>query len=225
MLKEICKWFFMTIGLFSFLLLILSFTDLPYYAYHNLGVAHTQLSEKPDVILLLGGSGMPSPDGFIRTYYASKAAKEYNNAEIIIALPYNEVDSLHQLDMMAHELIINGVDSLRIKYEPSGFNTRSQAVNIASMFKDDKEQLTFLIITTPEHMYRAVRAYKKVGFIKIGGLPTFEKPIDEAKLLDIEHSKGINLSLRYNMWSYLNYELLVLREYSAIVYYKLKGWI
>jgi hypothetical protein len=31
--------------------------------------------------------------------------------------------------------------------------------------------------------------------------------------------------LRYNMWSYLHLELFVFREYCAIGYYKLKGWI
>jgi len=220
-----CKWLLLVFGVFSFLLLILSFTDIPYYAYHNLGMGQSALSENPDVIVILGGSGMPSPDGLIRTYYASEAAKEHKNARIIIALPYNESDSLYQLNLMAHELIIRGIDSLRINYEPSGFNTRSQAVNIASMFKNNKEQLALLIITTPEHMFRSIKSFRKAGFTKVGGLPAFEKPSDEEKLISKEEKERVNLSIRYNMWSYLNYELLVLREYSAIVYYKLKGWI
>ena len=203
---------------------ILSFTDVPYYAYHNLGAGHSVLSGKPDVIVILGGGGMPSPDGLIRTYYASEAAMENENAEIIIALPYNELDSLHQLDLMANELIVKGIDPLRIKYEPLGYNTRSQAVNIASMF-NNKEQLNLLIITTPEHMYRSIKTFKHVGFPEVGGLPAFEKPIDEGKLKDPDDKEGAYLAFRYNMWNYLNYELLVLREYCAIIYYKLKGWI
>ncbi|MCD4724217.1 MAG: YdcF family protein [Bacteroidales bacterium] len=222
---KICKWFFGVFGIFSFLLFVLSFTDIPFYAYYNLGVGQSALSENPNIIVVLGGSGMPSPDGLIRTYYASEAAKEYENAKIIIALPYNEEDSFHQLDLMANELIIKGIDSLRIKYEPFGFNTRSQAVNIASMFKHNKEQLALLIITTPEHMYRSIKTFKNVGFTKVGGLPTFEKPIDEEKLKETGETERIHLSFRYNMWSYLNYELLVLKEYCAIIYYKLKGWI
>ncbi len=222
---KICNRFFLIFGFFSFLIFILSFTDVPYYAYHKLGTGHPVLSEKPNIIVVLGGSGMPSPSGLIRTYYASEAAKEYENAEIIIALPYNEADSLRQLDMMANELIIKGVDSSRIKYEPVGFNTRSQAVNIESMFKNNKEQLALLIITSPEHMYRSIKTFKNVGFIKVGGMPAFEKLTDENKLKNPEETERISLSYRYNMWSYLNYELLVLREYCAILYYKLKGWI
>ncbi|MBC8319261.1 MAG: YdcF family protein [Bacteroidetes bacterium] len=223
--KKIFSWLFFIFGIFSFLFFILSFTDLPYYAYHNLGTGHSSLSENPDIIVVLGGSGMPSPDGLIRTYYASEAANEYQNAKIIIALPYNVDDSLYQLNLMARELIVKGIDSMRIVYEPMGTNTRTQAVNIASMLKINKEQLALLIITTPEHMYRSVKTFKKVGFTKVGGLPTFEKPIDEIKLEDANEKERINLSFRYNMWSYLNYELLVLREYCAIIYYKLKGWI
>jgi len=214
----------MIFGVFSFLFLTLSFTNVPYYAYHNLGVGQSVLSEKPDVIVVLGGSGMPSPDGLIRTYYASDAALENKSAKIIIALPFNEADSLHQLDLMANELIVKGIDSIRIEYEPLGYNTRSQAVNIASML-NDKEQLTLLIVTTPEHMYRSIKTFNQVGFTKVGGLPAFEKPIDEGKLKDPDKKEGISLAFRYNMWNYLNYELLVLREYCAIVYYKCMGWI
>ena len=221
---KIGKWFLLFFGAFSFIIFLLSFTDIPYYAYHNLGTGYPKLSKEPDVIVVLGGAGMPSPDGLIRTYYASEAANKYITAKIIIALPYNEVDSLHQLELMANELIIKGVDSMRIIYEPLGFNTRSQALNIGSMF-NNKEQLALLIVTTPEHMYRSIKTFKNVGFVKVGGLPTFEKPIDESKLRDTEKKEGVNLSFRYNMWSYLNYELLVLREYCAIFYYKLKGWI
>ncbi len=222
------KRFFVIIGVFSFTLLVLSFTNVPFTAYHWLGTPKDTLSAKPDVIVVLGGSGMPSPDGLIRTFYAAEAALKYADTKIIIALPYNETDSLYQLELMANELIVKGIDSLRIKYEPLGFNTHSQAVNIASMFEDTKKQVSLILITSPEHMYRAIRTFKKAGFTNVSGVPTFEKPIDEEKVKDKENTKDTrikSLSLRYNMWSYLNYELLVLREYCAISYYKLKGWI
>ena len=215
-------------GVFFILLLVLSFTDIPYYAYHNLGTSQPSLKQKPDIIVVLGGAGMPSPDGLIRTYYAVKAAKESPRAEIIIALPYNEEDSMRQLDMMAHELIVKGIDSLRIKYEPKGFNTRSQAMNISAMLGNKKNVSQVLVVTSPEHMYRAIKTFKKAGIKNVGGLPSFEKPVDEEKVKDKEDVKDKrvkSLDLRYNMWSYLNYELIVLREYCAIAYYKVKGWI
>ncbi len=221
---------FMFLGGLLFLALLLSFTDLPYKAYHGLGSTNDTLDVKPSVLVVLGGCGMPSPDGLMRTYYAASAAHAYPGIKIIIALPYNEneKDSMRQLDMMAHELIVKGIDSSRIQYEPLGFNTRSQAINIAAVFKGNMEEQGVLIITSPEHMYRSLRAFRKAGFKHAGGIPAFEKPVDEDMVKDKENSRDKrvkSLALRYNMWSYLNYELLVLREYAAIGYYKIKGWI
>jgi uncharacterized SAM-binding protein YcdF (DUF218 family) len=225
---KVLKRFFSILGIISFLLFILSFTDVPYYAYYNLSVVEEKLPADPAIIVVLGGAGMPSPDGLIRTYYAAEAANKYKNASIIIALPYNETDSLHQLQLMATELIIRGIDSSRIKFEPVGFNTRSQAVNIAAMYEKEKSQVSLLLITSPEHIYRSVKTFRKAGFSYVSGAAAFEHPVDEEKIKDTENTSDTrvkSLDLRYNMWSYLHYELLAMREYCAIFYYKLKGWI
>jgi uncharacterized SAM-binding protein YcdF (DUF218 family) len=222
------KWFFISAGVLSLLVFILSFTDIPFYAYYNLGVANAKLNGRPDVIVVLGGAGMPSPDGLIRTYYAAEAAHEFEKADIIIALPRDEQNSLHQSELMAHELILKGVDSLRIKFEAAGFNTHSQAMHIAELYGARRGNTSILIVTTPEHMYRSVKAFRKAGFVNVGGSAAFEKPVDAEQVKDKEGAKDTrvkSLALRYNMWSYLHYELLVAREYCAICYYKLKGWI
>ena len=225
---EIGRKIILFFGVLSVIFFILSFTDLPFLAYHKLGMTHAEITETPEVIVIFGGSGMPSPDGFIKAYYAAKAATEFPNAKLIIALPYSETDSLAQLRIMANELIQKGVDPSRITFEPLGVNTRTQAVNIVSMLQFDHQQLSFLVVTTPEHMYRAVHTLIKAGCYNVAGLPAFEKPVEEAKLRGSKNIKDTpepNLSFRYNMWSYLNYELLVLREYVAISYYKYKGWL
>ena|SRR6218665_1456264 len=231
-IKEISKkWLrrvLLSCGIFFCLLLALSFTDIPYYAYHWLGTSSPKLDKKPGLIVLLGGAGMPSPDGFIRCYYAGKAAEEYPDAKIIIALPYNEDGSTAQLKLMANELQLHNVDSARISFEPEGFNTRSQAEHIAAAYAAGKNTMSLLIVTSPEHMYRAIKTFKKAGFTNVGGEAAFEDPVNEKKVKDTAKTKDTrvkSLSLRYNMWSYLNYELLVLREYTAIAYYKIKGWI
>ncbi|MDD4645044.1 MAG: YdcF family protein [Bacteroidales bacterium] len=226
--KTLCKWFFGLIGGFSFLLLVLSFTDIPFYAYYRLGTAHAKLTQPPDLIVLLSGSGMPSPDGMINAYYGAEAARQFDQAKIVIALPYSDGDSLQSLRLMTRELTLRGIDSSRILFEPHGFNTRSQAVNLAALFPDKTHTSTVLLISAPEHIYRAVKTFTKVGFASVGGLAAFDKPIDAEKVTDHGTAKDIrvkSLSLRYNMWSYLHYELYVLREYAAISYYKLKGWI
>ena len=220
--------FFFSFGLLAFFMYVLSFTDIPYYAYRNLSMESETLSSPPDIIVVLGGSGMPSPDGLIRCYYAAGAANKFKHANIIIALPYTVSDSLSQLKLMAHELVIRGVDSTRISFEPLGFNTHSQAENIAQIVGRDKSFKSLLVVSSPEHLYRAIKTFRKVGFNKVGAVPAFENPVDEVKIKDTKTSKDPrikNLTLRYNMWSYLNYELLVMREYCAISYYKIKGWI
>ena len=227
-LLKFLKWFFGISGFFAFIFFLLSFTDVPYNAYHWLGTSNSKLNQKPDVIVLLGGAGMPSPDGLIRAYYAAEAANEYKDAQIIIALPYSEDDSLQQLNLMANELIIRGVDSCRIQFEAIGFSTHSQAENIAARYGGVKNKLSLLLVTSPEHMYRSVKTFLNAGFTTVAGTAAFEKPVDEEKVKDNQNTNDPrvkSLALRYNMWSYMNYELLVLKEYCAICYYKIKGWI
>lgn len=229
--KHLLRFFWQLIyslGIFSFILLIVAFTDLPYNAYHWLGTSNSEITRKPDVIVLMGGSGMPSPDGLIRTWYTAKAGKRFQSARIIIAHPYGQTDSLNQLALTAHQLVVNGIDSSRIQFAPLGFNTRSQALNVAEIEGSNKDKLSVLLVTSPEHMYRAVKTFMKAGFTHTEGMPAFEIPIDEEKIKDVQNSNDTRvktLSLRYNLWSYLQYEIIVMREYCAIAYYKIKGWI
>lgn len=217
-------------GWWVIVMIVLSFTDLPYYAYHGLGMTDQKLQHDPDEIVVLGGAGMPSPDGLMRTYYAARAAKAYPNAGVIIALPMNvnDEDSLYQLRLMEEELVNRGVDEERIRYEPHGHNTHSQAVNISRMYDSAQEQTSLLVVTSPEHMYRSVRCFEAELFGDVGGLPAFELPVDEDELQDEDDPDKLrvrHVNLRYNMWSYLHYELLVMREYIAITYYWMMGWI
>jgi uncharacterized SAM-binding protein YcdF (DUF218 family) len=92
---------------------------------------------------------------------------------------------------------------------------------------------SLLIVTSPEHLCRSVLAFQKAGFLKVDGLPAFEQPIESdimfnARLLGGRNfipDIGKSLSLRYQFWMQMEYEFLVLREYLALAYYKLQGWI
>lgn len=229
MKKSIVRLFkrlFLVLGVVTTLFIALSFTSLPYWAYYGLAAVDDKLTESPEVIVVMGGDGMPSPSGLMRVYYGIERAKAYPEAKIILALPYNQFDSTQQLSLMASEFVLKGIDTNRIAFEPNGFNTRSQALAIKEMVSD--ENAPMLIVSSPEHMYRCLASFRKVGFKNVGGNPSFENPSDEEKLKDKteeEKTRIRNLALRYNMWSYMHYEITVLREYAAISYYKLKGWI
>lgn len=208
------------------LFILLALTDLPYNAYHKLALKKQQLNSKADVIVLMGGDGMPSPNGLMRLYFTAQQAKENPLAKIVIAMPLNEIDSTYQLRLMAKALIQNKIDSNRILYEYQGYNTRTQAQAIRKMFPPESK---LIVVSSPEHMYRAVRSFEKVGFESVGSCPTFEVPHDEELLKSKDKKKKSdkveNLILRYNLWSYMQYEIRVAREYIAITYYWLKGWV
>lgn len=213
--------------------IILSFTDYPYWAYFWLGTHDAQLNVDPNVIVVLGGSGMPSSDGLMRTYVAAKVAHTYPDADIIIALPSDTAKHEKSPELlMAHELILRGIDSSRISYETKGNNTHSQAVNIHNMFgRKRADTICMSIVTSPENIYRSVRTFRKQGFCFVGGMAAFNEAIPEKLLIKKPKNKAQmeneikQLNLRYNMWSYLKYEVTVLREYTAIVYYKIRGWM
>ncbi len=213
-------------GILGIFFIVLSFTELPYWGYYHLAPIEDTLETPPEHIVIMGGDGMPSPSSLMRLYHGIEKAKRFPNAKVILALPYNEYDSTRQLNLMAHELVLKGIDTTRIQFEPNGFNTRSQAEEIEKLVDDKNAPI--LIVSSPEHMYRCLATFRKLGFSNVGGNPTFENPSDEEKLKDKTEKEEIrvrNLSLRYNMWSYMQYEIIVMREYTAICYYWLKGWI
>ena len=220
--KRACK----IICILSSFFVLLAFTDIPYWAYYSLASVEETLTKNPEYIIIMGGGGMPSPSGLMRSYHGAQKAKAFPNAKIYIAMPSNQNDSSKQLKLMAHELVLKGIDTTRIQFAQRGFNTRSQAVEISEMIENKSASL--LLITSPEHMYRCIHAFRKVGFKDVGGDSAFEVPNDKKQLKDKDLKDKLrvkNLTLRYNLWSYMQYEIVVVREYIAISYYWFKGWI
>ena len=252
MFVKICKGFLITMGVIFTLSVILAFTSAPFWMWYGLSVSKAGVNRPPDYIVVLGGGGMPSESGLMRCWYAAKTANYFTRAKVIIALPGDINDSLSSIIGMKKELLIHGVESRRIILEDSGTNTRAQALNILRgisnieqrMSKDKFAQYSMfnvqysifkslLIVTSPEHLRRAVLTFKKAGFLKVDGLPAFEEAIEsditfKGKRLggrlwvpDI----GNSITLRYQFWTQLHYEELLLRELLALGYYKVKGWI
>lgn len=91
-----------------------------------------------------------------------------------------------------------------------------------------------LVISSPEHLKRSVLCFRKTGFKHVSGIAAFETAI-ESNLFFSEKKLGgrkipgtdvgTNLQVRYQFWTHLRYEVIVIREYSALAYYKMKGWI
>ena len=215
--------------LFTFFILI-SFTTLPFWMFYKLGVSALQLNKTPDYIIVMGGGGMPSETGLMRTYFVKKTHLKFPSAKIIIALPGDTTDCNSATYLMKQELINRKINASQILFEPHGKNTRSQAMEIKKMVDVSKN---ILIVSSPEHIYRSVNSFKKIGFKNTGGIPAFEKAINtDLNFIDTELGGnkiileiGDNTQLRYQFWHHLKLQIIVYREYLAIAYYKLKNWI
>ncbi|MBW8333652.1 MAG: YdcF family protein [Prolixibacteraceae bacterium] len=221
-------------GILFIAMLILSFTTLPYWGYYWLGTSQSKISGKPDYIVLLGGGGMPSESSLMRAFFVHRAAIESPNSRIVISIPGNPTDSLSTARLVAAELVLKGISPERILFEQTATNTRSEAIQLQHFNREILTDKSILLVTSPEHMRRAVLVFKKAGFTKVSALPTFENAI-EADLF-FEDDKlggdkllvpdiGDNTAVRYQFWNHLKYEILIAREMAALAYYKLRGWI
>jgi len=254
---RIGKWTLIFFGIIALVMITLAFTSAPFWIQYNLGISKSGITGVPDYIVVLGGGGIPSGTGLMRTYYGAKAGNQFPDALIIVALPGDREDSLSSVNQMRSELIGRGVAPERILLEDSGMNTRAEALLIKKMIQEkrygmrdkryvisdsnnrsDLSQIPdpgsrILLVTSPEHLYRSVLVFEKVGFRYVDGLPAFEKDLESGLSFSAKKlggrkwvpDVGESLSLRYRFWSYLIYEVIILREWTAIGYYWLIGWI
>ncbi len=228
------KFVFLTSGMVFMLLLILSFTSLPFYAYHWLGTSMSKLDTKPAYIVFLGGGGMPSESNLMRAHYTVKAAKAFPESKIVISLPGNLLDETSTPILVSVELQNRGIAKDRIFHENIGKNTRSQALKLRFFRGESFSDKPILLVTSPEHMRRSVLTFEKAGFLNVNALPAFENAL-EADLMFIDDELGGNRFLtpdvggsiifRYRFWNHLKYEVLIAREITAMAYYKVRAWI
>lgn len=238
-----------SVGGIALIMILLALTTLPFHGWYRAGMKYAGITRPPGYIVLLGGGGMPSESNLMRAWYAAGVARYYPEAKVIIALPGDRADSLSAVSRLIADLVMKGVPPERILVENKGTNTRSQALETGNLIREQRrtvhpatpngtlpagaEQASLLLITSPEHLPRAVRVFRKAGFQSTDGLPAFEQPLesnltfDDLKLGGRKAVPGIgnNLTFRYEFWRQLDYELLLLREWTATAYYRLKGWI
>jgi uncharacterized SAM-binding protein YcdF (DUF218 family) len=220
-------------GIIFLLLCVLAFTKVPYWAYHNLGTSNSEITKPPVTIVLLSGSGIPSESGLLRAYFTARLGKIYPNANIIISVPGNLSDSLSDPQLTANELVIRGIARERLSFENQGRNTREQALKLSAGKTPEQLNVPVTLVSAPEHMRRAVLVFKKCGYTSVSGFPTFGNSMGTDLTFDDSELKGNkfippignNLQLRYQFWTQLKLEVLVLREYFGLFYYKLRGWI
>ena len=230
MIKKILNRFFVVFGIIFALFLILGVTSVPFYMHYNLGIDpnhdyDTIQPFEPQHVIMMGGAGMPSAGNLMRLYYTAGLAKNYD-CPVSIVHPY---DSLCHAEMDNY-LLNQGVTN-EIIHDTIGTNTRSQVLGLAENFP---ELLTsnIIVVTSPEHLRRTIKCFNKAGFQQVRGMAAYEGTVDfnlslkEQKLKGNEEVPNIeSTNLRYTFWNYLKLEIDTLREYFALLYYKIKGWV
>jgi uncharacterized SAM-binding protein YcdF (DUF218 family) len=172
---------------------------------------------RPDVIVVLGGGGMPSESGLIRSYYAAEYARKWPAARVIVALPGRLGANNGSVQKMRDELVLRGVPPATIQIECTGRNTYEQARQIYQLIGGAGNTQTLAIISSLIHLRRAIGSFQKQGFENVFGLPAASAPLDT--------SMGKRQFVRYRFWQNLGWTISVIRELLALALYKWRGWI
>jgi uncharacterized SAM-binding protein YcdF (DUF218 family) len=224
---------FAVFGLLALLLFGSCWTTLPWRLYYWLSMPDAVLKETPAQLVILGGGGIPSETGLMRTYFGAATAAVYPQADVIVALPGDASNPDSAIGMMRRELVARGVAPGRIVLESRGTNTRSQAIEARRLLGEAAVAQPLLIVTSPEHMRRAVLTFRKAGWQQVGSMAAFDAGVDSDLQIDetsvddqlaVKSVEG-SVAVRYEFWNHLTYLTRSARELTALAYYKLKGWV
>lgn len=206
----------LVLGLGALGSLLLLITGLQKDLYHWLAAPEWALTGTPDTIVMLGGGGIPSESGLIRSYATAEFARAYTNAVCIIASPEDPgTRTQSDSDRMAQELIMRGVAPDRIRRETEGWNTWQQAEGVADMLGPGARTQTVLLVTNPYHLRRALACFHHAGIPGARGGPT--------RSVGIDAETGEHHWLRYGIWQAFAIQPVLVRECVALAVYKLQG--
>lgn len=214
-------------GAMALLLALLAFTSVPFHMHRWLGTAAGECRGAPGRIVVLGGSGMPSGPELLRLHRAADLAHELPMAAVLVVHPGDGAVRRAMVD----ELVLRGVAHGRIEVLDRGDNTREQAMLCASRWPGEMGAIA--LVTAPENMYRSVQAFRKAGLPGTCGAPAWDHAMDHGFRYDHRAIGGRAYTpdvsgaplLRYTFWHHVRLEVTCLREYVALAYYRLNGWV
>jgi uncharacterized SAM-binding protein YcdF (DUF218 family) len=215
-------------GVVALAMIVLAFTRLPFDAQRWLALEAGACTGEVDLVVILGGSGMPSGPELLRLHHGAAEARRWPAASVLVVHP-KDTGVVHA---MVDELVLRGVAAERISSVLEGTSTREQALEVHRVLAAQPAARVALV-TAPENMYRSVSAFRKAGLEQVCGSPAFDHAMfvdldyDHRRLGGARYAPDVSgsMGLRYNFWNYLKLEITCLREYAAIAYYRLNGWI
>ena len=182
-----------------------------------LQVTEAGAMDDPRYIVVLGGGGIPSDTGLMRTYYGARHSISFPDATVIVALPADEDPEASSVGRMKDELVLRGVPESSILMETEGRNTHEQAEKVKAMLGPGAIHDPVHIVTESTHLRRSVLCFRKAGFSRVFGIGTHNT--------GAEADMGAGTFLRYTLWSNLQLQIRVFREMIATGMYKLRGWV
>ena len=232
------------LGMAALLLGALQFTNLPWLAYKRLADFPHPTPREPTLILLMGGGGIPGDSGLMRTYYAARAAERHPGARILVAMPFGTEQSYASRAYL-DELHLRGVPPERTSILSGGTNTREQALRLAEHLGPGTATEAVLVVSDPSHIRRVAGSLRGAGIVHVAAMPAHPFSIEDsppwASLADPalrppssqpaippptpSSSTRISPRWRYDIWTHLGFSHKALREYVALAYYRLRGWI
>jgi uncharacterized SAM-binding protein YcdF (DUF218 family) len=194
-------------GLFALLgLLVFTVSVLPVNSWLAHKLAGGIEEPKGEVLVVLSGGrfadGMVSENSLLRSYYAVRAVKQRSFHTVIIS---GGGDPPPIAESMREVLVLKGVPPEAVVVETDSRSTRESALNLKRIL--DKMPGDKVLLTSDYHMFRARRAFEKVG-IKV--LPN---PVPDV----IKRS----VSMRSRWAAFVDLSI----EGAKIGYYYFKGWI
>lgn len=179
-------------------------------------VADTQLTEEPKYIVVLGGGGIPSTTGLMRTYFGAEQSLAFPEATVIVALPTDVDPETSAVGRMRDELVMRGVPADSILMEAKGRNTHEQAERIKAMLGPEVVDDPVLLVTSGTHLRRSILSFNNAGFSRVSGRATHNT--------GTEADLGGGTFLRYTLWTNLQLQIRVLREIIATAVYRIRDW-
>ena len=171
----------------------------------------------PRYIIVVGGGGIPSDTGLLRTWHAAEFGRGLTGTTFIVSLPADAAPDTSSVGRMRDELVLRGIPASAIQMEFHGRNTHEQAVNVFALIGPAHRDDPVVVVTSGFHMRRTLLAFRKAGF-------THVDPLAAASIV-AEADPGPHVWWRYTLWSNWEREDEIARELTAMLVYKLRGWI
>ena len=207
------------LALAFFLQMMMGFLGVPRWVGGWLSWDSLQLAVPPRYVVVLGGGGIPSESGLIRTYYAAKIGMTMTGTTFVVSLPCEGDPQTNSVGRMRDELVMRGIPSNSVVLEYASYNTHEQAVNIGLLLGEKALGDPVLLVTSPYHVKRALRCFRKQGFTQIAAVSAVDTEAEG------DFGAQSMLGLRYVFWASLDAVLQYSREAAAMLYYRLRGWI